>query len=261
MLTLLHSAIQQDELHLVFQPKVSLQQQGMPEVEVLSRWNSPTLGQVSPAEFIPLAEASDNIQLLTEWTLERALVNCKGWHARGLPLKVAVNLSARHLQDEQLADWLGSLLSRSGMRAEFLELEITESAIMRDPDRAMRILQSIKALGITLSIDDYGTGYSSLSYLQKLAVDRLKIDKSFIAGLLSNDRDRLIVKSTIDLAHGLELEVIAEGVETPQQLAILQRLGCDHAQGYLLSRPLRSEQVFDWFYARTESNGLKVSAG
>jgi len=160
-----------------------------------------------------------------------------------------------------LPDWLGSLLSRSGIRAEFLELEITESAIMRDPDRAMRILQAIKALGITLSIDDYGTGYSSLSYLQKLAVDRLKIDKSFVAGLLCNDRDQLIVKSTIDLAHGLELEVIAEGIETPQQLAVLQRLGCDYAQGYLLSRPLRPEHVFDWFYAQTERKALKAASG
>jgi diguanylate cyclase (GGDEF)-like protein/PAS domain S-box-containing protein len=261
MLTLLRTAIQQDELQLLFQPKVALQKHGMPEVEVLSRWNSAILGQVPPAEFIPLAEASDIIRLLTEWTLERALVHCRSWHARGLPLKVAVNLSARHLQDERLGDWLGSLLSRSGVGAEYLELEITESAIMRDPDRAMRILQSIKGLGITLSIDDYGTGYSSLSYLQKLAVDRLKIDRSFVAGLLRDDRDRLIVKSTIDLAHGLELEVIAEGIETPQQLAILQRLGCDYAQGYLLSRPLRPELVFDWFSAWTESNGLKVSAG
>jgi diguanylate cyclase (GGDEF)-like protein/PAS domain S-box-containing protein len=261
MLTLLRTAIQHDELHLMFQPKVSLQKQGIAEVEVLCRWNSAALGHVSPAEFIPLAEASDIIRPLTEWTLDRTLAYCKSWHARGLPLKAAVNLSVRHLQDERLADWLGSLLSRSGIRAEFLELEITESAIMRDPDRAMRILQSIKALGITLSIDDYGTGYSSLSYLQKLSVDRLKIDKSFIAGLMSNDRDRLIVKSTIDLAHGLGLEVIAEGTETPQQLAVLQRLGCDYAQGFLLSRPLRPEQIFDWFKARTESAGLKTSSG
>lgn len=261
MLTLLRSAIQQDELHLLFQPKVSLQKEGMPEVEALCRWNSPTLGQVSPAEFIPLAEASDIIRPLTEWTIERTLTYCKGWHARGLLVKAAVNLSARHLQDEGFADWLGSLLSRSGIRGEFLELEITESAIMRDPDRAMRMLRSIKALGITLSIDDYGTGYSSLSYLQKLAVDRLKIDRSFIAGLLYNDRDHLIVKSTIDLAHGVGLEVIAEGTETPRQLADLQRFGCDYAQGYLLSRPLRPEHVFDWFDARTESNSLKTSSG
>jgi len=143
-----------------------------------------------------------------------------------------------------------------------LELEITESAIMRDPDRAMRILRAIKTLGITLSIDDYGTGYSSLSYLQKLSVDRLKIDKSFVAGLLCNDRDQLIVKSTIDLAHGLELEVIAEGIETPQQQAVLQRLGCDYAQGYFISHPLSSEKVFDWFYARTEREAaLRAASG
>ena len=259
MLTLLRTAIERDELHLLFQPKVPLQKQGTTEVEVLCRWTSSVLGQVSPGEFIPLAEASDVIRPLTEWILERALTYCKAWHAQGLPVKVAVNLSARHLQDEQLPDWLGRLLSRSGIRAEFLELEITEGAIMRDPDRAMRILQAIKTLGITLSIDDYGTGYSSLSYLQKLAVDRLKIDQSFVAGLLRNDRDQLIVKSTIDLAHGLELEVIAEGIETPQQLAVLERLGCDYAQGFFLSRPLKAEHVFDWFYAGAESNGLKAA--
>lgn len=262
MLTMLRSAVQQDELHLVFQPKVSLQTPGQPEAEVLCRWNSRSLGHVSPTEFIPLAEASDVIRPLTEWTLQRALDHCKIWHARGLPLKAAVNLSARHLQDEHLPDWLGGLLSRSGIGAQFLELEITESAIMRDPDRAMRILRAIKALGITLSIDDYGTGYSSLSYLQKLSVDRLKIDKSFVAGLLCNDRDQLIVKSTIDLAHGLELEVIAEGVETPQQQAMLQGLGCDYAQGYLISQPLSSEKVFEWFYARTESAAVpRASSG
>lgn len=260
MLTLLRSAIERDELHLQFQPKVPLQNQGTTEVEVLCRWTSPTLGHVSPGEFIPLAEASDVIRPLTEWILERTLQYCGAWHAQGLPLKAAVNLSARHLQDEHLPDWLSSVLRRSGIRAEFLELEITEGAIMRDPDRAMRVLQAIKALGITLSIDDYGTGYSSLSYLQKLAVDRLKIDKSFVGGLLLHERDRLIVKSTIDLAHGLELEVIAEGIETSQQFAVLQKLGCDYGQGFLLSRPLRAEQVFVWFNDRSEDSLSKAAA-
>jgi EAL domain-containing protein (putative c-di-GMP-specific phosphodiesterase class I) len=221
-------------------------------VEVLCRWNSPTLGPVSPVEFIPLAEASDLIRPLTEWTMAQALTCCSRWHAQGLPIKVAVNLSARHLQDEHLPEWLGNLMTRSGVGAEYLELEITEGAIMRDPDRALRILQGIRALGITLSIDDYGTGYSSLSYLQKLSVDRLKIDKSFVSGLLTNERDHLIVKSTIDLAHALNLEVIAEGIETVQQAAILQRLGCDYAQGYLYSRPIAMEKVAGWFKERGE---------
>jgi diguanylate cyclase (GGDEF)-like protein/PAS domain S-box-containing protein len=258
MLTLLRSAIQRDELHLVFQPKVSLQTAGTLDkldVEVLCRWNSPSLGPVSPVEFIPLAEASDIIRPLTEWTMARALACCRNWHSQGLPLKVAVNLSARHLQDEDLPEWIGDLLSRSGIGAEFLELEITEGAIMRDPDRALRILQAIRARGITLSIDDYGTGYSSLSYLQKLSVDRLKIDKSFVSGLLTNDRDHLIVKSTIDLAHALKLEVIAEGIETTQQAAILRRLGCDYAQGYLFSRPLTADLVAGWFRERAEFDG------
>ena len=263
MLTLLRSAIQRDELHLVFQPKVSLQTREKLEVEVLCRWNSPSLGSVSPAEFIPLAEASDLIRPLTEWTMAQALACCRSWHAQALPIKVAVNLSARHLQDEHLPEWLGDLLSRSGIGAEFLELEITEGAIMRDPDRALRILQAIRALGITLSIDDYGTGYSSLSYLQKLSVDRLKIDKSFVAGLLTNNRDHLIVKSTIDLAHALNLEVIAEGIETAQQASILRQLGCDYAQGYLYSRPLHVDKVAGWFRERvtlSASTNLCTSA-
>lgn len=141
---------------LLFQPKVPLQKQGTTEVEVLCRWTSSVSGQVSPRKFIPLSEASDVIRPPIEWILERALSNCKAWHAKGLPVKVAVNRSARHLQDEQLPNWLGRLLSRSGIRAEFLELEITEGAIMRGPDRAMRILQAIKTLGITLSIHDRG---------------------------------------------------------------------------------------------------------
>ncbi|HEY2683076.1 MAG TPA: EAL domain-containing protein [Steroidobacteraceae bacterium] len=258
ILTSLRSAIEHDELHLLFQPKVPLSTGGRPEVEVLCRWNSASLGPVSPPEFIPLAEASDVIRPLTEWTLEHALGCCRRLHARGLPLKVAVNLSARHLQDETLPEWLALILERSGVAAEFLELEITESAIMRDPGRALGILQGIRALGITLSIDDYGTGYSSLSYLQQLSLDRLKIDRSFISGLLSNERDRLIVKSTIDLAHALNLEVIAEGIETPQQLEMLGRLGCDYAQGYLLSRPMQFEQVFEWFASRAEDSQRRV---
>lgn len=258
MLTLLRSAIQRDELHLLFQPKVSLQGHGQPEVEVLCRWNSATLGAVSPAEFIPLAEASDVIRPLTEWTLASALAACRSWHAKGLPLKIAVNLSARHLQDEQLPTWLGRLLGQSGIGPEFLELEITEGAIMRDPDRALRILQSIRALGITLSIDDYGTGYSSLSYLQKLSVDRLKIDKSFVSGLLTHERDQLIVKSTIELAHALNLQVIAEGIETRGQFEMLRSLKCDYAQGYLMSRPIPYERVFDWFSNNSADQQLRV---
>jgi EAL domain-containing protein (putative c-di-GMP-specific phosphodiesterase class I) len=162
-------------------------------------------------------------------------------------------LSARHLQDEELPNWLSELLHATLTDPEWLELEITESAIMVDTDRALRNLRAIRELGVALSIDDFGTGYSSLAYLQKLAVNRLKIDKSFVAGLGQSEHDRLIVKSTIDLAHGLGLEVVAEGIETQGQYAILQRMGCDYGQGYLISRAMPDALLRAWYAAHGEA--------
>lgn len=253
MLTLLRSALARGELELYFQPKVSLRT-GIPnEVEALCRWCSPEFGNVAAGEFIPLIEASDLIRPLTEWTLRHALQCCLEWRGRGFELKVAVNLSARNLQDEHLPRWLGELFVSTGTDPSWLELEITESAIMTDAERALKTLGGIRRLGVTLSIDDYGTGYSSLAYLRKLAVNRLKIDRSFVAGLPDSEHDVLIVKSTIDLAHGLGLEVIAEGIETHGQYAKLQKLGCDYGQGYLIARPMPHEALMQWYAHQRES--------
>lgn len=247
MLAELRSAIAKQELSLHFQPKVHLSTGTLAEVEALCRWHSPVLGNVSPAEFIPLVEASDLVRPLTEWTLREALRCCRQWRKCGYLLKVAVNLSARHLQEEGFADWLAELIASSEASPGWLELEITESAIMTDTARALTTLRALRELGVTLSIDDYGTGYSSLAYLQKLAVHRLKIDRSFVAGMESSQHDRLIVKSTIDLAHQLGLEVIAEGIETRGQFALLQTMGCDVGQGYLIARPMPDELLMNWY--------------
>lgn len=247
MLAELRSAIARQELSLHFQPKVHLTTGTHLEVEALCRWRSPVLGHVSPAEFVPLVEASDLVRPLTEWTLRESLQRCRQWRKRGYLLKIAVNLSARHLQEDGFADWLAELIASSEASPGWLELEITESAIMTDTARALTTVHALRELGVTLSIDDYGTGYSSLAYLQKLAVHRLKIDRSFVAGMETSQHDRLIVKSTVELAHQLGLEVIAEGIETRGQYTLLQSMGCDVGQGYLIARPMPEEQLMRWY--------------
>jgi EAL domain-containing protein (putative c-di-GMP-specific phosphodiesterase class I) len=257
MLAELRSAIARREMTIQFQPKVSLSTGEPVSVEALCRWRSAVFGDVSPSEFIPLIEASELIRPLTEWTLRHSLECCRQWRARGCELKVAVNLSVRHLQDDELPGWLEDLLVSTETPPGWLELEITESAIMTDTERAVKTLGAIRRLGIKLSIDDYGTGYSSLAYLQKLAVNRLKIDKSFIAGLGHSEQDQVIVKSTIDLAHGLGLDVIAEGIETQGQYAMLQRMGCDYGQGYLIARAMPPDLLEKW-YALQQKRELRT---
>jgi diguanylate cyclase (GGDEF)-like protein/PAS domain S-box-containing protein len=253
MLTLLRAAVSRNELMLHYQPKVALASGDVTEVEALCRWDSPVLGPVAPSEFIGLAEASDIIRSLTEWTIHQALVDCREWHDQGVNLQVAVNLSARHMQDAHLPRWLESVFRTTGTRPQWLELEITESAIMMDPERAARILHALRELGVLISIDDFGTGYSSLAYLRTLAVDRLKIDRSFIAGIDQGEREQIIVESTIKLAHGLGLSAVAEGIETQSQYSILRSLGCDIGQGYLIAKPMPKRLLIDWHQKRTAS--------
>lgn len=253
MLTLLRAAVSRTELALHFQPKVALGTGHACEVEALCRWNSPILGNVSPAEFIALAEASDLIRPLTEWTVEQSLIDCRTWHEAGVNLRVAVNLSARHLQDSRLPQWLDNLFSSTRTRPEWLELEITESAIMMDPDRASKILHALHELGVLLSIDDFGTGYSSLAYLRKLPVDRLKIDQAFVTGMANGQADQIIVESIVKLAHGLGLQVVAEGIESQWQYSMLRAMECDIGQGYLIARPMPQQQLLEWCRARSAS--------
>jgi EAL domain-containing protein (putative c-di-GMP-specific phosphodiesterase class I) len=201
---------------------------------------------VSPAEFVPLAEATDLIQPLTDWTLRRALSDLQEWRKRGLELRVAVNVSARVLQDAGFPGRLKQLLEIYAVESALLELEITESAMMIDPDRAQRIVRDLLALGVTISIDDYGTGFSSLGYLRDLHVHALKLDQSFVIDLEKHEQNRVIVESTVRMAHALGLQVVAEGVETERESEYLKSIGYDFGQGYWFARPMPAAECFDW---------------
>jgi len=242
----LRHAIDQNELFLQFQPKIDLRTRSIIGVEALVRWQHPSRGTVPPDQFIPLSEQGGLIKPLTLWVLKAALSQCHTWHQAGLKLSVAVNLSARNLQDPQLPDQVTRLLRAYDLDPKWLHLEITESVIMADPARAMEILNYLNKMGIHLAIDDFGTGYSSLGYLKKLPVDEIKIDKSFVKEMAVEADDAMIVRSTIDLAHNLGLKVVAEGVETEEILDRLIALGCDAAQGYYISRPISPADLLHW---------------
>jgi diguanylate cyclase (GGDEF)-like protein len=247
LLSELRQAVQRDELVLHYQPNISIHTGRAAYAEALVRWNHPSHGLMQPDEFIPLAEQSGSIGALTKWVLRNAIQECAGWAARGTPMIVAVNLSPLDLFDSELPTYVSGLLSESSLPASWLVLEITETAIMRDPAYALKILRDLKGRGIRLSIDDFGTGYSSLAHLKRLPVDELKIDKSFVLNLTSQSTDdAVIVRSTIELGHNMGLTVIAEGVETVESFEILKRLGCDMAQGYYMSPPLPAAELLQW---------------
>jgi diguanylate cyclase (GGDEF)-like protein len=233
----LRRAIEDGQLVLHYQPKVDVARGRVVGVEALVRWEHPEHGLLPPADFIPLAEQTGLIRPMTLHLLDLALQDCTTWRAMGLDLSVAVNLSARSLLDADLPQSVRDLLDRHAVPACALELEITETTAMVDPGRAMTVLAELRALGVRLSVDDYGTGHASLSYLHQLPVDTLKIDKSFVQTMDSNTNEATIVRSTIDLARNLGLEVVAEGVETEAAWHALSRLGCDAAQGFWLARP------------------------
>ncbi len=239
-------AIREDQLCLHFQPKIELAGQRCYGLEALLRWQHPTLGMISPAEFIPIAETTNLIHPLTNWVLERSIRACCDWHEAGFPLSVAVNLSARNLLDDSLPRQVEMLLREYGLPHWALELEITESSIMTDPRRAMTNLERLHELGVCLSIDDFGTGYSSLAYLKRLPVQTLKIDFSFVRQMLDDEQDEIIVNSTIHLAHNLGLNVVAEGVESEALLRRLQEMECDLAQGFHIGRPMPQEVLQPW---------------
>ena len=242
----LRSAIAGQQLELHFQPQVNLRTGLVESCEALVRWQHPTQGNISPAEFIAIAEATDLIRPLTEWTLWSALTQARAWRDRGVHVRVAVNLSARLLQDTAFPAKLRSLLDASGLAAATLEIEITESAMMLDPARALRVIQEIHKLGVVISIDDFGTGYSSLGYLRDLPVSALKLDKSFVMGMRNNTDDRIIVESTAKMAHALKLELVAEGVESEWDARFLKAAGYDYAQGFLYARALPADSFLPW---------------
>ncbi len=239
----LRRAIDENQLFLLYQPQVCVKTGRVVGVEALVRWRHPERGVIPPDQFILLAEHAGLIKPLTLWVLTAALRQCRGWHDRGIAISVAVNLSARSLQDAGLPDQVAAILHHAGAVPGSLELEITESVIMADPVRALEILTRLNAMGVRLSIDDFGTGYSSLSYLKKLPVESIKIDKSFVISMVTDPDDAVIVRSTIDLAHTLGLKVVAEGVEQRETWDRLAALGCDSAQGYYLSRPQPADDL------------------
>jgi diguanylate cyclase (GGDEF)-like protein len=237
--------LESDEFVLHFQPVVDVVGAGVRGAEALVRWQHPELGLLPPPDFVPIAEQSGLIGPLTRYVLERAISDCTTWRANGHDLAVAVNLSVRDLLDRDLPGHVSNILGTYELPAERLHLEITESMIMSDPERALATVRRLRGLGVKISVDDFGTGYSSLSNLKQLPVNDLKIDRSFISTLLQDESDLIIVRSTIGLGHDLGLNVIAEGVEDEMTLKRLALLGCDLAQGFHLGRPVPYDEFLD----------------
>src|SRR4051812_36551236 len=242
----LREAISQRDLVLFYQPQADLRTGRVASVEALVRGEHPQLGLIPPAEFVPIAEHSGLIEPLTRVVLEEAVAQCSLWALAGKPLRVAVNLSARVLHDLSLPQQIADLLGKWKVPAELLALEITESTIMADPIRALRVMTTLAGMGVRLAIDDFGTGYSSLAYLRRLPVSEIKIDKSFVSGMATNENDAIIVRSTVELGRNLGLEVAAEGVESEEVWSMLVDLGCHLAQGYYLSRAVTAETLEPW---------------
>jgi diguanylate cyclase (GGDEF)-like protein len=257
LLSDLHTAISSDQLSLVYQPKVLMADRRVRSLEALVRWTHPQLGPIPPAEFVALAEQTGNIGQLTRWVLNTAIAQLARWRAAGFESELAVNISASDLVNADLPDEILGLLARNDVLPRQLLLEITESAVMRELDKGLRVMRRLRDAGIRFAIDDFGTGHSSLAQLKALPVDELKIDRSFVRDLEQGTRDDAIVRSAVDLAHSLGLKVVAEGIETPAAWTALMRLGCDYAQGYFISRPLAPEQVGEWI---NEVNARLASA-
>jgi diguanylate cyclase (GGDEF)-like protein len=256
----LRRAVEQGELRLYYQPKVSLQDGIVAAVEALIRWEHPVRGLIPPGAFVPFAEQTGYIKLLTRWVLREAIRQCGDWLRQGLRLSVSVNISARDLMYRDLPGEVLALLVEHRVPAALLCLEITESGFMEDPAHAQKILERISELGVRLSIDDYGTGYSSLSYIMQLPVNELKVDRSFVSRLAGDQEIFTIVRSTIDLGHNLGLKVVAEGVEDQATWELLRGLGCDEAQGYYFGRPMAANALSQWIRAHDAGSGEPFDA-
>jgi diguanylate cyclase (GGDEF)-like protein len=242
----LRHAVEQEQFVLYFQPKVNLKTSRVTGVEALVRWNHPRENLMLPDTFIPLLEQTGMIRSLTPWVLNESLRQGQLLQDQGVPISISMNLSVRDLLDPYLADAFAEQLAALQISPRWLELEITESAVMTEPERALGMLTRLSAMGLRIAIDDFGTGYSSLSYLKKLPVNTIKIDKSFVIGMVRDENDAAIVRTSIDLAHNLKLEVVAEGVENEETLKHLSELGCDTAQGHYISRPLTADELAVW---------------
>jgi EAL domain-containing protein (putative c-di-GMP-specific phosphodiesterase class I) len=248
-----------------YQPIIDLDQGRVRGAEGLVRWQHPEHGLIPPGAFVQTVEQTGLIGPLTRHVLERSIAECAAWRKDGRDLSVAVNLSVRNLLDHDLPKEIERLLSTYGLPPEALQLEITESMIMSDPERALATVTRLSGLGARLSVDDFGTGYSSLANLRKMPINELKIDRSFVSPMLQNESDLIIVRSTINLGHDLGLNVIAEGVEDGHTLDELAVLGCDLAQGYHVSKPMPADAFNDWLtetapHPATNGNGKASQA-
>ncbi|WP_016832394.1 EAL domain-containing protein [Herbaspirillum lusitanum] len=246
LLSELRRALDRNEFLLYVQPKVDLASGRVVGAEALVRWMHPEKGFIGPDNFIPFAETTGFIRMLTSWMLGRTAILCSELQRRGISLKFSVNLSTRDLLDQDLPQHFADILERNSLAPSSMCLEITESAIMDDPVRAQLTLERLHAMGVELAIDDFGTGYSSLAYLKRLPVDELKIDKSFVMNMEHDADDAKIVKSTIDLGHNMGLRVVAEGLETLAVWNLLRQMGCDQAQGYFMSKPMPGDRLIEW---------------
>ena len=243
----LRRALRRDELELHYQPRLDLGTGQIVGLEALVRWRHAERGLLAPSEFVPLAEQSGLIVPLGYWVISRALRDMQALRERGLePLHMAVNLSFRQFQDSQLLSTLSRLISERGVEAQWLEFELTETAVMRRSDLVKQTMDALGRLGVRFSLDDFGTGFSSFVHLNSLPIALLKIDKSFVGGMEGREENRKLVHAMINLAHNLKLDVVAEGVETPEQLALLRDFGCDQVQGYFISKPLPLAELVDY---------------
>jgi EAL domain-containing protein (putative c-di-GMP-specific phosphodiesterase class I) len=254
----LRDALESQQLTLYFQPQVDIKTRKIIGLEALIRWLHPVKGLISPADFIPIAEESDLILAIGDWVLKAACQQGRLLQEMGIDnVKIAVNLSARQFgKNYDLVKCVQSALQDSAFSAQLLELEITETVLMQYQDASIDMLNTLHKMGISLSLDDFGTGYSSLSYLKYFPVDTIKIDRSFISSVTDNIESNTIVTAIIKLAHNLKLKVIAEGVETTEQLAYLQQQECEFFQGYLCSKPVPAEQLANLFQTSTQDENL-----
>ncbi|MBB4954323.1 EAL domain-containing protein (putative c-di-GMP-specific phosphodiesterase class I) [Agrobacterium vitis] len=241
-----------DQLHLVFQPRLSLGTGRVESAEALLRWNHPELGPISPAEFIPVIEASHCVRQMSAWVIDRALAQLAALRQSGFDIRLSINISALNLSEPDFVDILVGKLDHYGVLPERIELELTETAVMAETEKSLKMLQQIADMGVRLAIDDFGTGYSNLSYMQKLPANIVKIDRSFVADMVNGSRERVLIRSMIELSHGLGYQVVAEGVETSEDADILQAMGCDEIQGFWFSRPMTANLLAKWFAEKAE---------
>ena len=242
----LRKAINNNDLFLVYQPKMNIKTGVVSGVEALLRWQHPEAGLIPPNDFIPMAEKSSVIKPLTVWVLNNALRQAASFANSGLDITIAVNISASSLRDDSLVGYTKMLLQKNNIEPERLIMEITESAMMKDPVMALNLLHQLSQLGVQISIDDYGTGYSSLAYLKRMPVNEMKIDRTFVKDMASDEDDRSIVDTTIGMGHNFGLRVVAEGVEDRETIELLNKMGIDQVQGFYYARPMPIDELYDW---------------